>query len=90
MKKNQNSPRERINFELGVQFMFFLQDRFCLASYSEYVRFAEGCTVGHFLYTHAPEYWVNGPFIFDNTTEGHDFWMKVAEEWDIVLHEFCL
>jgi len=90
MKKNQNSRRERIIFELGIQFMFFLRDRSCLDSYSEYVRIHQGCTVGHFLRSVIPELWVFGAFVYYDTTEGNNFWMKIDKEWNIVLNEFCL
>jgi len=90
MKKNQKSQRERIIFELGIQFMFFLRDRSCLDSYSEYVRSHHGCTVGHFLCFDPPELWVLNAFVFDDTSEGDDFWMEIDEGWNIVLHEFCL
>lgn len=90
MKKNQNSQRERINFELAIQFMLFLKDYACLSSYSKYIRSHRCCTVGRFLRTVSPELWVLGAFNYYDTVEGYDFWMKIDKKWNIVLHEFCL
>jgi len=90
MKKKQNPLRERINFELAIQFMLFLQDNSCLSSYSKYIRSIQGCSVGHFLYVADPKYWVSGPFAFCSAEEGHDFWIEIDKKWNIVLHEFCL
>lgn len=90
MKKKQNPLRERINFQLAIQFMLFLRDNSCLSSYSKYVRSVQDCSVGHFLYIVDPEHWVSGSFTFYDTEEGHDFWMEIEKKWNIVLYEFCL
>lgn len=90
MKKNQNPLRERINFELAIQFVLFLSENSCLSNYSKYIRSVHGCSVGHFLYATDPKYWVSGPFAFYSVEKGYDLWIEINEKWNIVLHEFCL
>ena len=39
------------------------------------------------LFTINPTYWISSAFFWNKTSEGHDYWKRIEQAWEIILNK---
>lgn len=65
------------------KFRKFLSDNDCI---TEWYRNARKQSKVNYILKGDPTQWMWRSFTWEGTKEGHDYWMNITREWDIILN----
>lgn len=88
MKKTiKNRPLVTITVSLLYDFFKYLRSRGVLVQFVRAAIMADEQRLETLVKYKAPESWIFGAFVWEETPEGHEAWAKVADGWKDLLEK---